>query len=95
MIPNGVNSIIEFNNSCQQFVESSLLKGDFLSHNGEFLALGGDGSDTQFTDLDSGVTTFTTNGSGCLAWCYPNNVDDIDGCTDRFMTMTENDFDIF
>lgn len=68
MIPSSVNSIIEFNNSCQQFVESSLLKGgDFLSHNGEFLALAGDGSDTQFTDLDSGVTTYTTNGSGCLA----------------------------
>lgn len=96
MIPNSVNSIIEFNNSCQQFVDSSLLKGDFLSHNGEFLALAGDGSDTQFTDLDSGVTTYThTNGSGCLAWCYPN--DDCggagDGGAENF--MTSSDFDIF
>lgn len=54
-------SIIEFNTSCQQFIDTSLLKGDFLSQNCEFL-------DSQFTtDLDSGVTTFSTNGSGCLA----------------------------
>lgn len=53
-------SIIEFNTSCQQFIDSSLLKGDFLSQNCEFL-------DSQFTtDLDSGVTTYT-NSSGCLA----------------------------
>lgn len=53
-------SIIEFNTSCQQFIDASLLKGDFLSQNCEFL-------DSQFTtDLDSGVTTFT-NSSGCLA----------------------------
>lgn len=52
-------SIIEFN-TCQQFIDSSLLKGDFLSQNCEFL-------DSQFTtDLDSGVTTYT-NSSGCLA----------------------------
>lgn len=53
-------SIIEFNTSCQQFIDSSLLKGDFLGQNCEFL-------DSQFTtDLDSGVTTYT-NSSGCLA----------------------------
>lgn len=53
-------SIIEFNTSCQQFIDGSLLKGDFLSQNCDFL-------DSQFTtDLDSGVTTFT-NSSGCLA----------------------------
>lgn len=53
-------SIIEFNTSCQQFIDSALLKGDFLGQNCEFL-------DSQFTtDLDSGVTTYT-NSSGCLA----------------------------
>lgn len=53
-------SIIEFNTSCQQFIDSSLLKGDFLGQNCEFL-------DSQFTtDLDSGVTTYTNSG-GCLA----------------------------
>lgn len=53
-------SIIEFNTSCQQFIDASLLKGDFLSQNCDFL-------DSQFTtDLDSGVTTYT-NSSGCLA----------------------------
>lgn len=65
----GMNSIIEFNNSCQPFIDGSLLKSDFLNQNGEFLTLANDGCDTQFTDLDSGVTTYTsmTNGSGCLA----------------------------
>lgn len=53
-------SIIEFNTACQQYIDTSLLKGDFLSQNCEFL-------DSQFTtDLDSGVTTYT-NSSGCLA----------------------------
>lgn len=95
LIPSNVNSIIEFNNSCQQFVDSSLLKGDFLGHNGEFLALAGDGSDTQFTDLDSGVTTYTTNGSGCLAWCYPNDGCDGGGVDGAENFMTNSDFDIF
>lgn len=67
--PTTNNSIIEYNNSpCQQYIESSLLKGDFCQ-NGEFITLTSDGIDTQFTDLDSGITTYTnmTNGSGCLA----------------------------
>lgn len=60
------HSIIEFNQTCQQFMD---MRGDFLNQNGEFLTLAGDNCDTQFTDLDSGVTTYTnvTNGSGCLA----------------------------
>lgn len=53
-------SIIEFNTACQPYIDASLLKGDFLSQNCDFL-------DSQFTtDLDSGVTTYT-NSSGCLA----------------------------
>lgn len=59
--PHHSASIIEFNTACQQYIDTSLLKGDFLSQNCEFL-------DSQFTtDLDSGVTTYT-NSSGCLAW---------------------------
>lgn len=59
-VPAHSASIIEFNTSCQQYIDGTLLKGDFLSQNCEFL-------DSQFTtDLDSGVTTFT-NSSGCLA----------------------------
>lgn len=59
--PTHSTSIIEFNTSCQQFIDSSLLKGDFLGQNCEFQF------DSQFTtDLDSGVTTYT-NSSGCLA----------------------------
>lgn len=65
----------EFNNHCQQYIDYSLLKGgDFLGPNTEFLTLTGDTSDSQFTeltstDLDSGVTTYTSisNGNGCLA----------------------------
>lgn len=66
-------TVIEFNSSCQSFVESHLLKGDFLSQNSELLM---DGTETQFTDLDSGVTTYNSiannannnsNNSGCMA----------------------------
>lgn len=66
-------TVIEFNSSCQSFVESHLLKADFLSHNPELLM---DGTETQFTDLDSGVTTYNSiannannnsNNSGCMA----------------------------
>lgn len=72
VLPHSSNSIIEFNtNSCQQFInENSLLKGDFLSQNCEFISLANDSCDSQFTtDLDSGVTTYTNmaNGNGCLA----------------------------
>ncbi len=66
-------TVIEFNSSCQSFVESHLLKADFLSHNPELLM---DGTETQFTDLDSGVTTYNSiannannnsNNNGCMA----------------------------
>lgn len=54
------SSIIEFN-TCHQYIDHSLLKGDFLSQNCDFL-------DSNFTtDLDSGVTTYTNNSNGCLA----------------------------
>lgn len=71
VLPTHSSSIIEFNN-CQQYIDNSLLKGDFSNQNCEFLPFGQDTCDSQFTtDLDSGVTTYTnmnmTNGSGCLA----------------------------
>lgn len=69
-----INGMHDFNSHCQPYIDYSLLKGDFLGQNGEFLTLAGDGSDPQFTeltstDLDSGVTTYTSisNGNGCLA----------------------------
>jgi activating transcription factor 3 len=45
-----------------------LSKADFLSQHTEYLSLADTGVEPQFTDLDSGVTTYTnmTNG-GCLA----------------------------
>lgn len=61
-------TIIEFSGQCQN-LDGHSLKTDFLSHNSEFLALV-DCSEAQFTDLDSGVTTFTNmmnNNSGCMA----------------------------
>lgn len=66
---NSTHPMIEYSSSCQNFIDSSLLKGDYLNQNAEFLTITGDPSDTQFTDLDSGVTSYTnmTNGSGCLA----------------------------
>lgn len=75
VMPGNLANMNEFNNHCQPYIDYTLLKGgDFLGHNTEFLALAGDGSDTQFTeltstDLDSGVTTYTSisNGNGCLA----------------------------
>lgn len=56
---------IELNQACQQLVD---MRGDFLSPNGDFFFTS-ENCDTQFTDLDSGVTTYTnvTNGGGCLA----------------------------
>lgn len=67
---NSPHTMIEYNNSCQNFIDSSLLKEDYLNQNAEFLTITGDGTDPQFTDLDSGVTSYSsmTNGSGCLAW---------------------------
>lgn len=66
---NNNTAIIEFAGAhCQNF-ETNLLKTDFLSHTSEFLALA-DGTETQFTDLDSGVTTYTNitnNNNGCMA----------------------------
>lgn len=58
--PTHSTSIIEFN-TCHQYIDNSLLKGDFLNQNCDFL-------DSNFTtDLDSGVTTYTNNSNGCLA----------------------------
>lgn len=62
-------TIIEFTGQCQSF-DGHMLKSDIFSHNSEFLALT-DGTDAQFTDLDSGITTYNhiaNNNSGCLAW---------------------------
>lgn len=61
--------MIEYNNACHTFLDSSLLKGDYLNQNADLLTITGDAGDGQFTDLDSGVTSYAsmTNGSGCLA----------------------------
>ncbi|XP_055698745.1 activating transcription factor 3 isoform X4 [Phlebotomus papatasi] len=59
----------DYTGSCGTFVENTLLKADFLSATSEFINLA-DGTETQFTDLDSGITTYTTlppnsTGGGC------------------------------
>ncbi|XP_059610442.1 activating transcription factor 3 isoform X2 [Phlebotomus argentipes] len=49
----------DYTGSCGTFVENTLLKADFLSATSEFINLA-DGTETQFTDLDSGITTYTS-----------------------------------
>jgi activating transcription factor 3 len=44
-----------------------LSKADFLSQHTEYLCEVGDGVESQFTDLDSGVTTYSNMNGGCLA----------------------------
>lgn len=68
-IPVNMNGINEYAVSqCQQYIDYSLLKSDFLGQGTEYFT--SDANDGQFndftsTDMDSGVTTFTTN--GCVA----------------------------
>lgn len=63
---NGSNSILEYSN-----FDPVINKNEFLDHhnNNDFLTSMVEGNDAQFTDLDSGMTTYTnmniTNG-GCL-----------------------------
>uniref|UniRef100_A0A1L8DIC3 Putative activating transcription factor 3 n=1 Tax=Nyssomyia neivai TaxID=330878 RepID=A0A1L8DIC3_9DIPT len=59
----------DYTGSCGTFVQDTLLKADFLSATSEFINLA-DGTETQFTDLDSGITTYTnlppnSTGGGC------------------------------
>lgn len=44
--------------------DASIIKADFLSQNQEFNIVMGDGTETQFTDLDSGIIKSLNN--GCL-----------------------------
>lgn len=55
--------ILEFNGNIQSF-DTTLIKNDFLQQTTDFL----DTNDTQFTDLDSGITTYTNvpSNNGCL-----------------------------
>lgn len=59
------NTLNNVNNLLMDGYDTNIIKADFLSHNQEFnIATMVDGTDTQFTDLDSGIIKSLSN--GCL-----------------------------
>lgn len=59
------NTLNNVNNLLMDSFDTNIIKADFLSHNQEFnIASMVDGTDTQFTDLDSGIIKSLSN--GCL-----------------------------
>lgn len=59
------NTLNNVNNLLMDSFDTNIIKADFLSHNQEFnIAAMVDGTDTQFTDLDSGIIKSLSN--GCL-----------------------------
>ncbi|XP_063709882.1 activating transcription factor 3 [Culicoides brevitarsis] len=62
---NHLNTPNNVHNLLMDSFDTSIIKADFLSHNQEFnIGSMVDGSDTQFTDLDSGIIKSLSN--GCL-----------------------------
>lgn len=63
------NTLNNVNNLLMDTFDTNIIKADFLSHNQEFnIASMVDGTDTQFTDLDSGIIKSLSN--GCLVWIF-------------------------
>lgn len=60
---------LEFNQNLQNSFDGNIIKNDFLNQNNDFLNNLVEVSEAQFTDLDSGITSYNNNNNtngGCL-----------------------------